>query len=174
MKLVYVDIETDSLDEQSFQIIQIGAVGVRDNEIVDTFERKLMFDITKSNPEALQGNSYREDLWDKEAVPVELVLEHFSTFLSGFADIKRVSAKGRGFKVCQLAGHNTIRFDLPRLQKLYKDNGKFFPGDYNPIDTRITTYRHMELCIAEQASCFRFIPMGGQLRVHLQTFRPPL
>jgi DNA polymerase III epsilon subunit-like protein len=135
MKLVYFDLETDGL-ELDCQIIQIGAVAVVDGEIVEEFERKLMFDIGLSDPKALQGNSYREDVWEKEAVPTSLALEHFSNFMRTYGDISRFNPKTKKhFKVADLWGHNSIVFDYPRLKRAYEIFQIFLPANYNPGDT---------------------------------------
>lgn len=133
MKLVYFDLETDSL-ELDCQIIQIGAVAVVNQGIVEEFERKISFDITKSEPKALKMNSYREDLWEK-SVPLELALEHFNNFMYTYGDIPRYNYRTRRhYKVADLWGHY-VEFDFTRLQRAYKNLDKFMAGAYNPGDT---------------------------------------
>ena len=71
-------------------------------------------------------------------VPVELALRHFSSFLSSFAEIKRFNPKTRrNFSVTQLAGHNSIRFDFPRLQELYRrENERIVRENPDPEDQK--------------------------------------
>lgn len=133
MKLVYFDLETDSL-ELDCQIIQIGAVAVVNGQIVETFERKLKFDISKSEPKALKVNSYREDLWEK-AVPEQLAFEHFSNFLFTYGDIKRYSYRTKKhYRIADLWGHY-VEFDFTRLRRRYEALEMFLPAAYNPGDT---------------------------------------
>lgn len=134
MKTVYFDLETDSL-ELDCQIIQIAAVASQDFKEVESFERKLIFDIALSKPSALEVNSYREDLWDKEAVPPESAIVAFSDFLKRHADIKVLSSRtNRYYRLAALAAHNAP-FDDERIRAFYKRNEAFFPGHYNPTDT---------------------------------------
>lgn len=133
MKLVYFDLETDSL-EPDCQVIQIGAVAVVNGELVEEFERKLTFDITKADPKALKMNSYREDLWEK-AVSPKLAFEHFSNFLFTYGDIKRYSFKTKKhYRIADLWGHY-VEFDFTRIKAAYEREEMFLPASYNPGDT---------------------------------------
>lgn len=158
MKIIYLDLETSSLD-QNCDIIQIGAVAAEGDKILESFEIKIEFDHELASQDALSLNSYDYNTWAREAVKPEVAIRQFSEFLKRYADVTRISKKGSKYRVAELCGHNIIKFDYDRLSSFYKRYDEFLPADYNPIDTiqiakflehlgdkRFSSHRLVDLC----------------------------
>jgi DNA polymerase III epsilon subunit-like protein len=126
---VYFDTETGGLT-YNHPTIQIAAIAVDENwREVDAFERKLQFDITRADPQALKMNSYAKHVWDREAIPEDQALNDFSAFLKQYAVIEmRSRVTGNPYRVARLAGYNAASFDGPRLKHHYESNGMFLPA----------------------------------------------
>jgi len=145
MNVVYFDTETGGLKPEH-PTIQLAAIAVApDWKEVQTFERKIIFDPSKCDPEALAMNSYRPELW-KAAVPERQAVGEFSIFLNAHRSIELVSKRsGRPYTVARLAGHNVVGFDLERVAAMFKRHGAFFPVDFRTVlDTRYGAVWHFE------------------------------
>lgn len=142
--VVFFDLETDSL-ELDCQIIQLGAVAMKGDRIVDQFEAKLKFDESKSNPEALKLNGYSKEAWINAVEPA-VVCKQFAKWLEPYKVIEKISnKKGTPFKVAKLAGFNAPIFDVPRLQSLFKQHDVFLPADYRILDVMQMALWYFEL-----------------------------
>ncbi|MCK5762257.1 MAG: 3'-5' exonuclease [Candidatus Izimaplasma sp.] len=117
MEYVVFDIETTGLDTLNDQIIEIGALRIKDNEVVGEFDElinpgiTIPFEITNIN-----GIS-NEMVADKDYPGV--VLRRFHKFIEG---------------VDFLIGHNAIRFDYPFLKEEFRRNS-IRSNDYMVKDT---------------------------------------
>lgn len=135
MNIVFYDIETSGLDSNIQDIIQIAAIafsieGGEWNEL-EEFEVKLRFDQNKASKEALDGNCYNEEIWEKEAIPRSSGLRMFSSFLNKYKDVKRVGKKsGKEFLCCRTAGHNIKMFDDHFVRAMFNKFDLFCPMDY--------------------------------------------
>ena len=105
MDYVVFDIETTGLDTLNDRIIEIGAIRVKDDEVVGEFNRLI-------NPgigipfEVTNINGITNEMVVNEDYP-GVVLSQFNKFI-----------KGTDF----LIGHNAIRFDYPFLKSEFKRN----------------------------------------------------
>lgn len=133
MHTIYFGLETAGL-EMHHPIIQIAAVAVAHGQVIDTFERKLHFDLGVAEPKALELNSYDEATWQSEAIPPYRAARKFAEWLHPYCWIQMRSKANKPYYVAQLAGYNAASCDAPRLQKLYKDVGAFLPASYRVLD----------------------------------------
>lgn len=156
MNLVFFDLETGGL-ELHHPIIQIAAVATMDFQEIDSFESKIMFDISTADTEALALNSYDLQLWNDDALPEFAVVGDFASWLRNYSDVEMISKRtGRPYRVARLAGHNADRFDGPRLQAMFKRHGAFLPASPQVLDTaqlalwqtrtRLKSYKLSDLC----------------------------
>jgi DNA polymerase III alpha subunit (gram-positive type) len=141
MKVVFYDLETSGLDKDVNQIIQIAAIAMEIEgnkwEPIDETEFKMKFDMDKATSEALEMNSYDKDVWEKQGLDQSHGVNKFNKFCRTYADVKRVSKKGRTWYSTRTAGHNIINFDAPFFRKAAADHGTFCPMDYSEaMDTR--------------------------------------
>ncbi len=131
---IFFDTETGGV-EPRHPTIQLAAVVVEDgtwNEVA-SFERKIEFDESTADPEALMMNHYSADAW-QDAVSVIRAPAEFANFAKPYLSIQMISKRtGAPYFVGKLAGHNALLFDLPRLRQLF-GNG-FFPFSYHVKDT---------------------------------------
>jgi len=141
-------------------IIQLAAVAMDENGMIESFEVKVQFDPAMADAQALAVNHYDPDIWQREAITPAVARAKFTTFLKRFCDIEHISKRtGRPYRVAQLAGHNVASFDMPRLQKWYQDANEFLVADPRPLDTlqfamwyfhvrgkRLPSYRLTEIC----------------------------
>ena len=120
-------------------IIQIGAIAVdeRTFEEIEVFERKIRFDPSHAELEALAMNSYNAETWEKEAVPDHQARRSFDSFLRRHSSIEKVSRNGDPYQIASLAGHNAAAFDLPFLRAWYEQVGWFLPAAFQVLDTMI-------------------------------------
>lgn len=133
---VFFDFETGGTEPQHPNI-QLAAVAVRDWKEVDVFERKIAFDPSKCDPEALRINGYRAEDW-ANAEPEHRVASAFRLFLERHADMELISKRGKPYTTARLAGHNVHAFDCPRLKTMMDRGlgGTFWPGCWwYPLDT---------------------------------------
>lgn len=136
MKTVYIDLETGGLDIQRSPIIQIAAIATTEGQIVEEFERKVLFDFEKADPEALKLNSYDATLWDAAGISEAGAITALSEFLKRHSTLEMTSQRtGRPYMVAQLAGHNAASFDGPMLRSAYVRNSAFFPASFLVLDT---------------------------------------
>lgn len=128
--LVFFDLVTTELG-LNCEIIQIGAV---DAATGDEFEVCVDFDMEKADEKVIIDSGYTSARWDSEGVPLGQALDGFSAFLKKHAMLDRVSKGGKGYKVAALAGFNIYSFDKVILDRAYKKENIFFPGDYRMYD----------------------------------------
>lgn len=105
MEYVVFDIETTGLDTMNDRIVEIGAVRVKDGEIISEFEMLINPGILITDEVTAINGITNEMLADKDYPGV--VLSRFNQFISG-ADF--------------LIGHNAIRFDYPFIESEFKRN----------------------------------------------------
>ena len=150
MSVVYLDIETGGL-EPGRPIIQLAAIAVGselgcDWTEIEVFERKIAFDESKADPEALAINHHEPEVWRKEALPEARVVGEFAAMLNRYRSIELISKRtGNPYTVARVAGHNIGGFDLDRLSALFKKHGTFFAVDFrSALDTRHGAVWHFE------------------------------
>lgn len=138
MKIVFYDTETSGTDPQVHEIIQIAAAAfeVRGDEwqLLESFERKMLFNTINVALDALLVNSFNADTWEKEAVTQKQGLLDFDSFVKPHKDVwrNRKADKG-GFYNLRTGGHNIVKFDDVFVRKWYKTHGKFCPFDYMEV-----------------------------------------
>ena len=128
MFVVYFDLETGGVEPQH-PVIQLAAVAIDDaGAEAGAFERKLAFDATACDPEALRINHYDPAAW-KGADTLAQAVARFAGWLKPYSSVSLLSKRtGRPYSVARLAGYNSIAFDLPRLRALF--GTAFFPCEY--------------------------------------------
>jgi DNA polymerase III epsilon subunit family exonuclease len=105
MEYVVFDIETTGLDTLNDRIVELGAIRVKDGEVIGEFSRLI-------NPGILipiqvtNINGITNEMVENEDYP-GVVLSQFNKFIEG---------------VEFLIGHNSIRFDYPFLLSEFKRN----------------------------------------------------
>jgi DNA polymerase III epsilon subunit-like protein len=129
---VYFDFESGGL-EPHHPNIQLAAVAVGSAwEELSTFNRKIQFDESLADPEALKMNHYDRAVWEKEAEPVGIVIAEFTRFLNEYKSLQMVSKRtGAPYSVARLAGFNAATFDGPRLHQMFKFT--FLPAHPIPL-----------------------------------------
>ena len=130
---VYFDLETGGI-EFARPVIQLAAIAVEDGTFAEagTFERKVKFDVTLADPEALAINHFDAEQW-KDANTALAVSTMFSTFIRPFSSVELISKRtGAPYNVAKLAGYNAVTFDGPRLKNMFA--GAFFPCSYQIRD----------------------------------------
>jgi DNA polymerase III epsilon subunit-like protein len=135
--IVFFDTETGGLKPEH-PTIQLAAIAVGpDRKELETFERKIAFDVAKADPEALAMNHFDPAAW-KDAPSERKVVEEFGAFLKRHSCIELVSQRtGNPYKVARVGGHNIAGFDLERVAAMFKRHGQFFPVDFRTaLDTR--------------------------------------
>lgn len=135
---VWLDTETGGTDPLQYPIIQAAFVAtgpMPDFEVIEELEVKFQFNPEVCSPEALEKNSYDSDVWEKEAVPPPVAVLKIKEFLERHCSREMTSRQGNKYYVTQAVGHNVAKFDLPALQKLFKDHGEFFPISFLSLDT---------------------------------------
>lgn len=96
---IILDLETSSLDVHSCDILEVGAIKIKDEKIVDSFS-SLVRPVSDISQEALNVNKL--DLSELELAPTDdVVLPDFFEFLGNN----------------ELKGYNIDRFDLPILKR---------------------------------------------------------
>ena len=134
---IVFDLETGGL-EPHHAITQIAAIAVDASwQEVETFERKVQFDVGKADPEALRLNSYEPEAWASEAIPEREAAEAFAAFCRKHATLELISRAGNPYTVARLAGHNVVAFDVPRVRAMMQRCGDvFWPACWwYPLDT---------------------------------------
>ena len=135
MRFVALDTETGGLDPQRHPLIQIAAVAVSNLEVVETFERKLSFDLETADPEALRHNSFDHEVWKREMVEPREAATELSGFMRRHQSVEMFSKRtGQAYLLAQVVGHN-IRFDLDFLRVLFEKYGLFRPWSPVALDT---------------------------------------
>lgn len=142
--MIYFDLETDGLNVETCQIIQIGAVTGEQQ-----FEVKLRFEAREGQAEALALNSYDETAWQNAAIPPGAALARFAAFLSLHATVPKTSAGGREYKVATLAGHNILKFDWPILVRYCALYGCFLPVDFGRVHDTLELAKWLDLPVPD-------------------------
>ncbi len=131
MRIVYYDLELDGLHLEA-QVTQLGAVAMDGDKELGHFERKLKFDLSKSDPQALSLNGYDPEAWIFAVEPSQAI-KSFAAWLGFYSDVEFVSKRtGRPYKVAKLGGFNCIAFDNHRLNRLFGES--FKPWDQRTLD----------------------------------------
>lgn len=128
--LIFYDLETSGLDFDKHEIIQISAI---DAATGDSFNELLDFDINSADQFALEKNSFDQKLWDEKAVPQETGLKRFAKFVRDHAHLE-FESKGRSYKLAAMAGYNVLGFDKFFIDRSFRRQQIFFPGDYRMFD----------------------------------------
>ncbi len=126
---IYFDTETGGV-LPAHPTIQLAAVAVEDATLheVAFFERKISFNESDADPEALKMNHYSAEAWQKSNT-ASIVAAQFAQFVKPFSSVQMMSKRtGKPYNVAKLAGYNALTFDLPRLKELF--SGAFFPCAY--------------------------------------------
>lgn len=132
--LVMLDIETDGLRDDA-AVIQVATATVdfEDRKLRNPKEWKISFDSSRSEPEALEKNSYTQEGWRDAISPGEF-LKDISAYLRRHG-VPYVSRRGSRYKAARLVTFNGAAFDIPRLQAFAKANGtKWLPIGFDSID----------------------------------------
>jgi DNA polymerase III epsilon subunit-like protein len=142
-RIVFFDLETAGLEPQH-AVIQVAAIATENFAEIDAFEAKLQFDATLADPGALDVNHYDPELWARVARPERDVVYELGRFFSKHATVERISKRtGNPYKIAWVAGHNIQRFDIPRLERMFKTYNQFLPADtYRPLDTLQLAWWH--------------------------------
>ncbi len=131
---IVADVETDGLRDDC-QVIQLAAIAVNQDDWreISSFERKVQFDVSKSEPQALEINHYDPELWKAQAQPPAKVISTFCAWAKPYQSIEMVSAKGTPYAIAKMIGHNIVAFDFRKIKAM---NGQgFFPFAYHTPDT---------------------------------------
>lgn len=136
MITVFLDIETGGIESER-PITQVAAVAVdlATGQELETFERKLRFDVLRCTPEALLINHHDAEVWKQEAVNPGQAVQDLKQLLERYADVELQSKSGGTYRVAMVGGHNVVAFDLPRLAALFKEHHAFFPASWHALDT---------------------------------------
>ena len=136
MSTVYFDLETGGLDGKRHPIIQIAAIAVdAQYKEVEVYERKVLFLEENCDPIALQKNNFDPKVWREEGVGPKEVAKEFTSFVRRHAALDNISAKGKPYRSCQMAGHNAAVFDRRFLGEWYDRLGLYCPADWRVLDT---------------------------------------
>jgi len=122
VNIVWFDLETTGLSYAHDEIIQVAAVATYGPPHFKTRE-KIEIKIKPSDAGVGRLNRLIESgfptVWDAETW--EKVwerkegLQRLANFFKRHADTTVLSRKGRSYKICQVAGHNIAKFDVPML-----------------------------------------------------------
>jgi DNA polymerase III alpha subunit (gram-positive type) len=134
--IIIFDIETGGLDEKVYPIIQIAAVAVELQTMIEVeeFQVKIKFDENKAEKQALAVNSYDPVVWAKEAIEPRQAAAQFEQFVDPFK-YQFVSQRGKRVSTGFACGHNSERFDIPFLHSWYKRMGAWCPIGFKNLDT---------------------------------------
>ncbi len=184
MKIVFYDLETSGTNNTIHEIIQIAAqayditfpvkdIRISNWRLLDQIEMKLLFDVNKADPQALNVNCYDEDTWNKESISQKDGYKKFNKFIKRFADVKRISKRtGKPFYCVRTGGHNIIKFDDPFIrQAWYAKFKEFCPIDYQQIyDTlqlSLWTYSGLKYKQHTQPENFKLCTLCESLNIEL-------
>ena len=104
---------------------------------LEELEIKIRVDMHRADPSALEVNSYDADVWNREAVKPEQAFNQVKALFNRHKHVLKMSKKGKPYKVCLLAGHNTEKFDFKFLLSWWKrvSADSFMPADFFTFDT---------------------------------------
>lgn len=133
--MVFVDIETGGLEFDS-PIIEYAAVAVESGTYreIDSIDCKVQFEVTDANPKALRVNKFSPTLWEQYAIPEADAATKLALFLKRHATIEKNTAKGKRYRIAQLAAHNA-EFDTSRLSAWFERLKLFFPASRRGLCT---------------------------------------
>ncbi len=117
--VVFVDIETDRLDPDRANPIQIALVAVNRETLgeIEVLEAKIKL-CDNPDPKALERNCYDEAVWATEAVSHRSARAAVAVFLDKHSTWDRISlGQGRRQTWAELAGHNIAEYDGPILKR---------------------------------------------------------
>ena len=144
---IVIDLETGGLITKEGGIppvTEIAACVVDGDTLEDIGEFSTLVrpytDLSRYTPMALQVSSITIDMLNKEGRQPELVIKEFIAFL------KKMTKK----KKCILVGHNIDDFDLPIIDKFFKDFGEDL-SKYVEVKTSIDTMWWMRFYKPEMA-----------------------
>ena len=124
--LVFIDLETTGMDLCQHEIIEIACLVVDPEtlEIKKRFERKIMPEhLEKAAPEALKITGFSKEIWEKEAQPLEKVLQN----------LNQLAPKG------MFIGWN-VSFDRPFLERAFREQEMLLNFDYHWLDVSMLVY----------------------------------
>ena len=78
---------------------------------------------------------YRENEWKDNSYTQGEGLREFAKYLSFNATMKKISKRGRPYKIALLAGHNVTKFDIPFLYAAFRKHDFFAPFSFLALDT---------------------------------------
>lgn len=129
--LICYDLETTDTDVRSAEIIQIGAaVCTLEGEILDTFERKVVFAGEVLHTESV----YRKDVWDVEGVLLEQALTDFRNFCVPHCWQAKTGKMGGVYNAIPPLTYNGIHFDHNFLIRDSQRLNVFVPLSYPGFD----------------------------------------
>lgn len=127
MVVVYFDTETGGTRDEH-PMISLAAVAMDGDVEKSSFYRRIKFDASACDPGALKVNRYTREAWADAVDPGDCA-DLFAAWLRGFQTVTLTSKRtGQPYQVARLAGYNAVRFDEPRLRRLFA--GKFAPWEY--------------------------------------------
>lgn len=147
--IVIFHVETSGLDLRRHEIIQVAAAAYSISrwKVIDTFERKIEFDLGRAAPEALHVNGYDEETWRLEAVDRHKAWKAFDDFLNAHRSVRKWSEqKAKHYMLAQGAGYNATRFAHPWVAESYKQRGAFLAIDYKVLDVMQLMMWHLKMC----------------------------
>lgn len=134
---IYFDLETGGVEDYHPNI-QLAAVAVGpDWRELGVLERKIAFEPSRCDPEALRINGYKPEAWVGALTERQAMID-FDGFCKEHGDLTLVSKRtGRPYLMARLAGHNVCSFDIPRVRAAMDRAGvKFMRGCWwYPLDT---------------------------------------
>jgi len=116
--MIIIDTETTGTQPWKHQIIQIAAYDV---DTRDEFHRKLFFDESNADVDALKINRYNVETWRNEAVTQEEGRESFLNFVRHHAPTEMTSKAGKPYMVAKACAYNA-RFDKDFIARWMWDN----------------------------------------------------
>jgi len=128
-KVIFFDTETGGLSADRHPLIQLSAAVVRWDtlDVLEEYERKIRFDESRCEAQALSLNSYSAMLW-ADARPQSEVIWEFADLCRKYACIEKVSKAGKTYRVAQLAAYNAA-FDMDFLQHACREHKIFLPAE---------------------------------------------
>jgi DNA polymerase III epsilon subunit-like protein len=113
--IVWIDLETGGTDPLQHQITQIAALptsGDFDLEVLgEPFERKVTLVPGRYTNEALELQHYSKEVWEKEAVTVEVALRELIDWVAPYRVERLGRTSGKTYMAASVGGYNFTRFD---------------------------------------------------------------
>ncbi len=124
IEIVFFDIETTGLNPSKDEIIEIGAIKVKNGIKLAEFQTLIKPSLKITN-EITELTCITNEMLEKEGRSIQEALGMFIDFIDG----------------CRLVGHNVIEFDLKFLERELKKNMKVCI--YNPVEDTLKMARVM-------------------------------